>query len=376
MTGKKKPARSAKKKKTRGANQRVRLAIGLVIVGVLSLAALIVHFGQQTQQPRPLERIRISTYDDVYNLVEQELLSSAISSGWRRIDANARPVRLQMYDEYPDSLRLMELATRIALTDSPAQLDLAPRKGLVRVYWQSELRLELHYRVSEQVSRQRPQVAIIMDDMGRNLAGFRDVISLTLPVTPAILPQTSYATRGAGILKREGREYMIHLPMEPKNYPAVSPGPEALMTKLDKQEIRRRVQLYMQRVPGAVGGNNHMGSRFTEDRPAMHTVLEELKDAGLFFVDSRTIGDSVAFDEARRMGLRTAQRNIFLDNEENVDYVGKQLHKMIGIAEEKGIAIAICHPHPQTFAALRRNESWLRAQDVDYVLVSQLVRRY
>ena len=347
----------------------------MVLGGIVTLGGLISYFSLQ-QPPPPPEKIRISNYADVNRLVENELLASNKSAGWKRIEGDGRVARLQMYEDYPQATRLMELSTRIALTDSPAQLDLAPRKGLVRVYWQGELRLELHYRVPEEVSRKRPQVAIIMDDMGRNLAGFRNILALTLPVTPSILPQTSYATRGARILTGEEREFMIHLPMEPLNYPRANPGPDALLTSLDKDELRRLVRLYRERVPGAIGGNNHMGSRFTEDRQAMHVVLEELKDAGLFFVDSRTIGGSVAFDEARRMGMKTAQRNIFLDNEENTTYIGGQLRKMVSIAEEKGTVIAICHPYPETFRALRENESWLRQQPVDYVMVSQLVQRY
>jgi hypothetical protein len=236
--------------------------------------------------------------------------------------------------------------------------------------------MEMRYRVPPEVSQKRPRIAIIMDDMGRNQGVFDQMLALDLPITPAILPQVAFATRGAEILRAQKREYMIHLPMEPKNYPAVSPGPNALFINLSKEQLKQRVHQYLQTVPGAVGGNNHMGSRFTENRPAMHAVLEGLKDSGLFFVDSRTIGGSVAFDEARRMGMATAQRNIFLDNEENLGYIGRQIRKMVDIAEEKGEAIAICHPYPVTFQALHENLAWLREQNVDFVLVSQLATRY
>ncbi len=76
------------------------------------------------------------------------------------------------------------------------------------------------------------------------------------------------------------------------------------------------------------------------------------------------------------MGMRSGQRNIFLDNEENVSYIGRQLRKMVEIAEEKGSVIAICHPYTQTFQALRENEDWLRAQKVEFVLASRVVKRY
>ncbi len=344
------------------------------------MAGLIVYFGLQVQPvstPKsPPEKNQIRTYADIKRLVEAELLTNTNSPGWQHLESPADLVRLQMRGNYPESLRLMELATRIALTDSPAQLDLAPRQGLVRVYWQGILRMELRYQVTEQLLQQRPMVAIIMDDMGRDLAGFNELLELSLSITPAILPQTSFATRGAKVLSDKKQEYMIHLPMEPKKYPLISPGPDALLLSLSAKELKQRLQLYMQRVPGAVGGNNHMGSGFTENRDATHTILEELKASGLFFVDSRTIGDSIAFDEARRMGMRTAQRNIFLDNEENVEYISRQIRKMVEIAEEKGVVIAICHPYPQTFQALRQNKDWLREQKVDFVRASRVVKSY
>ena len=150
----------------------------------MTLAGLLIYFNLQTQPlPTPKSdspKIRISTSGDVKQLVEEELLISNNSQGWERLDAPGELVRLQMRGGYPESLRLMELATRIALTDSPAQLDLAPRKGLVRVYWQGELRMELIYKVSETLRKQRPVIAIIMDDMGRNLDGFNALLDLSL----------------------------------------------------------------------------------------------------------------------------------------------------------------------------------------------------
>ncbi|WP_020676047.1 divergent polysaccharide deacetylase family protein [Geopsychrobacter electrodiphilus] len=378
MASKKKPVKKKAKSRQYFQGHGLMLAIAALVSGALTLAGLIVYFNLKIPPgvTPPAPKIHISTYADVDQLVENELLMSSHSEGWRRLNSPQELVLLQMYGDYPEQIRLMELSTRIALTNSPAQLDLSPRQGIVRVYWQGILRMELRYHVPEEVRQKRPRIAIIMDDMGSNHAVFDALLSVDLPITPAILPLASYATRGAGIMQEKKREYMIHLPMEPKNYPSISPGPDALLVNLTTDEIKQRLQQYIKLVPGAVGGNNHMGSRFTEDRPAMHTVLEGLKAAGLFFVDSRTIGDSVAFDEARLMGLQTAERNIFLDNEENVDYIAKQLHKMVKIAEAKGTAIAICHPYPQTFQALRQNTGWLHEQQVDFVLVSRLVNRY
>jgi polysaccharide deacetylase 2 family uncharacterized protein YibQ len=108
----------------------------------------------------------------------------------------------------------------------------------------------------------------------------------------------------------------------------------------------------------------------------MRVVLEELKRRELFFIDSLTINSSVAFAEARKLGLSTAARDIFLDNREEVPYIREQLRKMVRLAQSRHQVIAICHPYPETLEALRLEKDWLLAQGVDFVPASQMVRRY
>ena len=64
-----------------------------------------------------------------------------------------------------------------------------------------------------------------------------------------------------------------------------------------------------------MGANNHTGSLFTQDREKMRTVLETLSRHGLLFVDSRTSGKSVAFEEARHMRVPSLVRDVFVDGE-------------------------------------------------------------
>ena len=53
------------------------------------------------------------------------------------------------------------------------------------------------------------------------------------------------------------------------------PGPFALTTGLAPEEIRRRLADALARVPGAIGINNHMGSRVTADRDGQSEQHEE-----------------------------------------------------------------------------------------------------
>jgi len=383
---KKKTPKRKKKKQSKGTNYSARLILSslFLVVFVGSCLYGLVHLQQKypdqiqpSYRHEPMEEVPVEqrhtvSYDEIYQLLEEELLTGSTAEGWHKLASEKGVERLKMYGPYPEPLRLMELATKIAFTDAPAHLDLAPRKGYVRLLWDGKLRIELRYSVDEVTSKKKPLIAIIMDDMGRSLPDFRQLLKLQLPLTPAILPQADYATEATVLLQKAKREYMIHIPMQPQSYPATNPGPNALLLDLTDAELRSRMRQYLHQVPGAVGGNNHMGSLFTQKRELMQVVLKQMKEDGLFFIDSKTIGSSVAFNEARRMGLRTGARHIFLDNEADVNYIRRQIRKMVKIAEEKGEAIAICHPYQQTFEALRMEEVWLRQQPVDFVVASRL----
>ena len=218
-----------------------------------------------------------------------------------------------------------------------------------------------------------PRLAIIVDDLGRDLGAVHQLLAIGLPLTMSILPNEPHAKEAAAAAHAGGHEVLIHIPMEPQGYPAVNPGSDALFVDTPPAELRRRFQSYLTRVPYAVGGNNHMGSRFTEDAQGMEVVLEQMRKAGLFFVDSRTTGDSVAYELARRDGIPAARRDMFLDNVQDEGRIGKEIDKLIRLARKRGQAIGICHPHPTTLAALRRAASELRAAGVEVVPVSRLL---
>jgi hypothetical protein len=219
------------------------------------------------------------------------------------------------------------------------------------------------------------RVAIIMDDLGRDLASARELLAIDLPVTFAVLPMESHSAEVAEMAHAGGREVLIHLPMQPQGYPDVDPGDAPLLVGQRPEDIRERIALYRQRVPQAVGGNNHMGSRFTEDRAGMAVVLEEMRQEGLFFVDSLTSGRSVAFDEARRQGIPAAERDLFLDNEREVGSIAREIRRLAELGRRQGGAVGICHPHPQTLQALRQEAAYLRRQGIEVVPVSQLLVR-
>ena len=166
---------------------------------------------------------------------------------------------------------------------------------------------------------------------------------------------------------------MLHVPMEPVG--ADWPGPDALLGSLSPSELMTRFRAQLRSFDGFVGVNNHMGSRLTADRVKMDELLTELKSRGLLFVDSRTTSKTVAATEAQRLGVPHAERDVFLDNEANLDAIRRQLAATERIARRRGAAIAIGHPHDLTIEALRGWLPTLEERGFALVPISTIVAR-
>jgi len=216
-------------------------------------------------------------------------------------------------------------------------------------------------------------LAIIVDDMGASSREVQEILSIHLPITFSVIPSLPRATAVAEAAYGAGEEVMVHMPMEPQGYPKQRMEKIGLLVSMDEDEIEKRVNSYFETVPHAVGANNHMGSRFTEQLDKMAPVVKVLKEHGVFFVDSMTSPKSVGYKTARAAGVKTASRQVFLDNVQDVAAIRKQLMQAVAIAGKRGSAIAICHPHPATIKALKEIMPELKAGGIVLVHASALV---
>ncbi|MEM6995191.1 MAG: divergent polysaccharide deacetylase family protein, partial [Myxococcota bacterium] len=128
-------------------------------------------------------------------------------------------------------------------------------------------------------------LAIVIDDVGRELHVFEQLLSLRFPLTFAVLPGSVFASGVQVRLQSDRRRYreaLLHLPMEPAD-------PSLMQTEVELAEVFLRVdddpatlasktRGALAAVPTAVGVNNHMGSRLTTDAAAMDAVMSVLAD--------------------------------------------------------------------------------------------------
>jgi hypothetical protein len=218
------------------------------------------------------------------------------------------------------------------------------------------------------------RAAIIIDDMGHDLEAAQKLLALPYLLTFSVLPHLRYTQITAEDIHRAGREVMLHLPMEPEPSGHASPGKGAILTGMGEAEVQRTIQIDLISVPYAVGVNNHMGSRATQDTALMAGVMKVLAGRRLYFIDSRTTAGSKALDAARREGVPAFYRSVFLDDTETVPYTLKQLRVFRQVVEREGVALAIGHPHPTTIAALANFLPELERADIELVAPSEIVR--
>ena len=219
-----------------------------------------------------------------------------------------------------------------------------------------------------------PRVAVIVDDLGARRDVFDPLRDIRRPLTVAILPGLPLSGWTAREAAQAGMEIILDLPMEPYRFPEVDPGPGALLMAMGPQELQAQVGAHLASVPGAVGVTNHMGSRMTEDRARMRTVLEVLAGRRLFLVDGLASNLSVAYDEAKALGLRAGRRHIVVDHAAGEAGDRVRWDEVAWWAERRGEVIVIAHGHPLTARLLREYVPRWEARGIRLVPVSQLAK--
>jgi polysaccharide deacetylase 2 family uncharacterized protein YibQ len=208
-----------------------------------------------------------------------------------------------------------------------------------------------------------PIIAIVIDDLGPARINSHRIMDLAPPLTLAFLPYADGVKKMAGEAANRGHEIMLHLPMEPMDL-SNDPGPDYLRAGQDPlPNLIKNLAAF----DGYIGINNHMGSRFTADRQAMATVLNELNDRQLLFLDSRTSAKSAVPDWIKQHPDQVIlERDVFLDHHRSMDKITGSLNQLERIARDHGFAIGIGHPYPETIRAIKH---WRAELDNDIHLV-------
>ena len=218
-----------------------------------------------------------------------------------------------------------------------------------------------------------PRIALIVDDIGYDRSVVKKMLSLNLPITLSILPESPFTKSIVAEARKYHVEIMLHQPMEPFEYPRINPGPATLLTSMTPDELVQQLVQNLEAMPFVSGVNNHMGSKMTANASQMRQIFSVLKQRNLFFVDSRTTEKTICRPSADLLQIPFGERDVFIDHLQDKDFIKKQLYELVRIATKHGEAIGIAHPYTKTYQVLKAVLPDLE-QKVQFVPVSEMVR--
>ena len=206
----------------------------------------------------------------------------------------------------------------------------------------------------EESRKPKPKIALIFDDLGESVKDLKEIYSFKIPLTVSIIPELKFSKNIAYIAQRCNFSILIHLPLEPKDSEKYKTDKYTFISSsLSKRKIEALLRRYLNYVRIAIGVNNHMGSKATEDPWLMRIVLKDLKQRNLIFIDSRTSVNSCAFDLAKKMGVKAAYNEGFLDSFDDKEKIREKIYELVKEARKKEAIIVIAHPRKSTFEVLR-----------------------
>jgi len=215
-------------------------------------------------------------------------------------------------------------------------------------------------------------LAVVLDDLGPNLAVAEAALDLDFPLTVAILPGYAFSDQIARQAEARGVEILLHQPMETERAGTL-PGPGTLYTWMTEEKMGETLDENLDSLGRrARGVNNHMGSGFTADRKAMTAFLNELRRRRLFFLDSVTTADSAAPEAARDVGMTIASRSVFLDDSEDAVSMAARWAQALRRARDGTPTVVIGHGRWETIRFLRRVHR--RDISVDFCILSDMIR--
>ncbi len=218
------------------------------------------------------------------------------------------------------------------------------------------------------------KIAIVLDDWGFNRSHCKYLESFGVPVAPAVLPGLQYSKDVIACAIAAGQEPILHLPLEPHNNKDPYPRGYILTTWMSQKEVLKLLKKVLDEHPGVIGVNNHMGSKATEDKPMMTTIITELKKRGLFFLDSVTSVHSICAEVAQETGIRFTRRDVFLDNRNERAAIERAFEDGVKIARSKGFVLMIGHDRALTLQIVQEEIRKYKEQGYEFLSLKDYIK--
>lgn len=253
----------------------------------------------------------------------------------------------------------------------------APLAGIVldlRLGFGNQVTHAVTIEPNETIADPGAQIAFIVTDLDRSpVKLYRAFLKSPVLFSVALRPDKSEAARVGREVRLENHEVLLHLPMEPKGYPRVDPGKDAILLDLSRIEIEDRVTRCLSAVGPVQGVVSRLGSAALNDPDVLRAVLDELKRRDLPFIDSHTTGASMVEEIGEETGARTLLVSGSLDDDRGTAAsVRARVKEIAATAVQKGSIVVMVRPSALVLDILESELPKIKAQGIELVPISKV----
>ena len=217
-----------------------------------------------------------------------------------------------------------------------------------------------------------PSIAIVVDDVGLDETNLPQWLAIDAPLSFAVMP---YCVISAGLsdqLYDAGFLIMMHIPTEntpPNTYSADG----QLSCGMDSSTVSGTLDADLATVPNVSGINNHQGGQGCADLQLMTYECEWARSKGFYVVDSNSAVNSKVAQAAVSLGLGHKRNEVFIDHQNDPEYIRSAMRKLADLATKNGYAIGICHFHrPNTPAVVGEMVKVLKEEGIHFAFARDI----
>jgi hypothetical protein len=227
---------------------------------------------------------------------------------------------------------------------------------------------------SDTVADQGAQLALIVTDLDRSpIKLYRSFMKSPVLFSVALRPDKQEATRIGKEVRQENHEVLLQLPMEPKGYPRIDPGKDAILLDLSRIEIEDRITRCLSAIGPVQAVVSRLGTAALNDPDVMRAVLDELKRRDLPFIDSHPSGPSMVEEIGEETGARTLTVGATLDDDKGTAAaVRARIKEIVTTVVQRGSMVVMVRPSALVLDVLESELPRIKAQGVELVPISRV----
>ena len=217
-----------------------------------------------------------------------------------------------------------------------------------------------------------PAVGIVIDDTGNVTDKLPLWTAIDAPLSFSVMPYPPLCQQLAEQLWQSGYVIMMHIPTD-NMPPNTFAGTGQLATGMDRATVFSTLASDVAKIPHVTGINNHMGGRGCDQLDLMTYEVEWAKSKGLFVVDSKSSVSSKVTKACLALGLPERNNLVFIDHQNEPDYIRGAMRQLADLARKNGTAIGICHWHrPNTATTVGEMIKTLKAEGIHFAFARDI----